>query len=70
MEIKTYACAQVTDACFEKILFDRPLHQVVVYRRLGHLLVLLNRLVVVALKRCEICHLEEELVGQGLGVVT
>ena len=53
-------------ASFQEVLFYRPLHEVTIDRRFGDFLVVLDRLVVVFLERCQISDLEEELVCQSI----
>jgi hypothetical protein len=54
----------VAYAGLQKVLLDRVSHQVVVDRRLRHLFVVLDRLVIVLFERGEIGGLEPELVRE------
>lgn len=58
----TYIGRQMADAGFQEVLLDRPLHKIVVERRLCDTLVVPNCLVVVCFECRQICNLEEELV--------
>ena len=49
---------------FQVVFFDRTFHEVVVQRRLCHLFVVLDRLVVVSLQGSQIRDLEKQLVRQ------
>ena len=54
----------MADSCFQEVILDRPAHEVVVHRRLGHLFVVFDRLVVIRLEGCKIRNLEEELIRE------
>lgn len=60
----TYICCEMADSCLQEVVFHRPLHQVVVDGRLAHLLVLLDRLVVVTFDGCQIGNLEVVLIRE------
>lgn len=63
------ACAKLADTGFEEVLLDRPAHEVVSNRCLCHLLIELNRLVVVfALQGDKVSRFEPELVSKCLRV--
>lgn len=52
----------MADTGLQEVVFDGPLHQVVVNRRPANSLVMLDGLVVVAFEGCQIGHLQEMLV--------
>ena len=58
----TYAAGQMTYASFEKIVLNRPLHQIVIDGRFRNSFVILNRLIVFSLERSEVGDLEEQLI--------
>lgn len=57
---------QLADASLEQEVLDRVLHQVIVDRVLRHLLVVLDSLRVVAVKRGEVSDLEPVLVREAI----
>lgn len=51
-------------ACLQKIILDRPPHQIVADGRLGDLLVLLDRFVVIVVNGCEVRNLQEQFIRE------
>lgn len=58
----TYFCGKVADACLQKIILHRPLHQVVVNRASGDAFVVGDGFVIVTFQGRQVRHFEVVLV--------